>query len=621
MNKFLSLGVVGLMFLLCLFVKNVQAQNPENGLQLNWQKAISLEKSNPGKSLVYAQKAYELALIANDELLQAKIQTLMGNIYGLQQNRADKAAEYHRQAFDIYNALFTQKLIEGKALYDFFLENVTPVYQLISDEEYNRKRRDRLAIRKYQELYTELSQFFLENEVKLAKNNAPEAKKIRFEINKDKTLSNTPTNSSASLELTKDILNNKILSEEQKKLYDDYISNLEKKLTQKGVDIKDIKEQFIRENNQIKHRVHHLNLVILRKDSVGRQDSIIHHQQINLYKYKQKMKEAEHLNAAMIYRRNLAIFGIIAAFLMVLAFIFYRNSRVFKRQNNQIEEQNKELIQQNEEIITQKEYIEQTSSRLQESYRKITDNIAYTQTIQSAILPQDSVLKNAFTDHFVLYLPKDIVSGDFYWFHQTISTQFIAVVDCTGHGVSGGFMSMIGYMLLNKIIVENKNHNLSSILEELDLSIQEVLQQKVTNNTDGMAISICKIETLPNQQKHIQFCGSKQSLFYNALNTNEIQEIKGDRYFIGGDYHQNHTFNVYDLNLKTGDTLYLTTDGLIDQNDPHRKKFTREKLCKLLNDVKDKDLITQKKMIHLSLNQHQAESSQRDDITIIGLKL
>jgi serine phosphatase RsbU (regulator of sigma subunit) len=617
-----SIVFVGFSLIALLVHSLAWAQTNEAQLKSNWENALLYAKDDPGKSLAYAQKAETFALTANDLPMQAQIATLIGNIYGLNQNRPDKAAEHHRHAFEIYTTLYDQKAIKGKELYDFFLDNVSPIYELISDENYNRRRRDKLAIRKYQELYTELSQFFLANEVKLAKDAPEEAQRISFEVKKENIKNERKNLGGDEAELiTEDIKSYRSLSQEQKVLYDNYIAQLEQKLTQKGVDVKDLREQFVKENSRIRTRINQLNLAIMQKDSLMHRDSLINNQRLRLASIEQRIKDIKYSSDTAQYQRNLWIFGLFGLISAIAAFLFYRYARTIKKQKNQIEFQNQELAQRNEEIQAQKEHIEQTTARLEESYNKITDNISYTQTIQQAILPNAQTLQKSFQEYFILYLPKDVVSGDFYWFHHTPQAQFVAVVDCTGHGVSGGYMSMIGYMLLNRVIAENGNHDLSSVLRELDLSIQEILQQNVTNNTDGMAISLCKIETLANFQKRVQFAGSKQSLWYSQSTDNQLIELKGDRYFIGGDYHQNHIFHTQEVILNSGDILYLTTDGIIDQNNPSRKKFTRKRLHKLLDEIKDKDLATQKKVIHLHLNQHQADAEQRDDITMLGLKL
>jgi serine phosphatase RsbU (regulator of sigma subunit) len=598
------------------------AQSNEAQLKTNWENALLYAQDEPSKSLVYAQKAETFALTANDLPMQAQIATLIGNIYGLNQNRPDKAAEYHRHAFEIYTTLFDQKEIQGKGLYDFFLDNVSPIYELISDDSYNRRRRDKLAIRKYQELYTELGQFFLENEVRLAKDAPEAAQRISSEVKRENVKNEIRNlgNNEAEL-INQDIKNYRSLSQEQKSLYDNYIVQLEQKLAQKGVDVKDLREQFVKENSRIRSRINQLNLTIMQKDSLMYRDSLINQQRLRLASIEQRIKDIRYSSDTAQYQRNLWVFGLLGLVSAIAAFLFYQYARTIKKQKNQIEFQNQELAQRNEEIQAQKEHIEQTTAQLEESYHKITDNINYTQTIQQAILPNAQTLQKSFREHFILFLPKDIVSGDFYWFHHTQETQFVAVVDCTGHGVSGGYMSMIGYMLLNRVIAENGNHDLSDVLHELDLAIQEILQQEVTNNTDGMAITLCKIETLANLQKQVQFAGSKQSLWYRQTSDNQLVELKGDRHFIGGDYHKNYIFKTQEVILNQGDILYLTTDGLIDQNNPARKKFTRNRLQKLLEDIKDQDLATQKKIIHLHLNQHQADSEQRDDITMLGLKL
>lgn len=606
------------------------AQSNEEKLQSNLKNALQYAKSDPEKSLSFALKAETYAVKLKDLPAQAQLYTLIGNIYGLHEGKIDRALDYHRDAFEIYQTLLAQRQIDAGVVSNFYFNNVRPVYQAISKDADNAKRRDKVAIQAFQALNSEVNQFLQKNEARYADISSLEPDDENYSASTKEVLSNndpkskgktTNLNPKASRQIADDIVSYRVLNTEQKTLYDKYIAQLEQSLKQKGIDVNEIKAKFMAENERIRKQVNHLNVVILQKDFLLRQDSIINNQKMMLIEAEKKIAESKYSMETVTYRRNVLLLAVIGMFLALIAFFYYRNAKIVGKQKNQIEHQNVELAKQNEEINYQKNQIEQTSVELKESYQKITDNLAYTQTVQQAILPRPEVLNGAFSEHFVIFLPKDIVSGDFYWFHQTPQAKYMVVADCTGHGVSGGFMSIIGYMLLNKIIAEDGRENLSEILQQLDISIQEVLHQNVTDNTDGMAISICKIENLDTVQSRITFAGSKQGLIYYQQADNQLDEIRGDRSFIGGDYHQNHVFNTHQIILKKGDILYLTTDGLIDQNNPARKKYTFNKLFGLLNEIKGQSLSEQKRQIQLSLQEHQAGSEQRDDITFLGIRL
>jgi serine phosphatase RsbU (regulator of sigma subunit) len=617
-------------FILAFISWGLYAQSNEEKLQSNLKSALQYAKSDPEKSLNYALKAESFAVKLRNLPAQAQLYTLIGNIYGLHEGKIDRAVDYHRDAFEIYQTLLNQRQIDAGTISNFYVNNVRPVYQTISKDADNAKRRDRAAIQAFKELYGEVGQFLQKNEARYADITADASDNEVFNAGSEEVISNNTSkaktkiqsvNPKASRQIADDIVSNRALSTEQKSLYDKYIFQLEQSLKQKGIDINEIKAKFTAENERIKKQVSHLNVVILQKDFLLRQDSIINSQKFMLVDADKKIAEAKLNVQNLTYRRNVLILAMIGLFLGMIAFFYYRNAKIVGKQKSQIENQNIELAKQNEEINEQKTQIEHTSAELKESYQKITDNLTYTQTVQQAILPRPEALNSAFSDHFVIFMPKDIVSGDFYWFHQTPQAKYLVVADCTGHGVSGGFMSIIGYMLLNKLIAEEQNQNLANILHQLDISIQDILQQRITDNTDGMAISICKIEPMPNLQHRLSFAGSKQGLVYYQQSDNQLVEIKGDRAFIGGDFQQKRVFNTHQIVLNQGDILYLTTDGLIDQNNPARKKYTFNKLFGLLNEIKGQSLSAQKQQIQLSLRQHQADSEQRDDITFLGIRL
>ncbi len=210
---------------------------------------------------------------------------------------------------------------------------------------------------------------------------------------------------------------------------------------------------------------------------------------------------------------------------------------------------------------------------LQMKNEDITSSISYAKTIQKAILPFKETISNHF-ENFILFKPKDIVSGDFYWYVQVEKYHFMAAVDCTGHGVPGAFMSMIGSSLLNQIVNSDNEYNTAQILKKLDELIIFSLRQEQTDNNDGMDVCLCRIEK-EQSYANIQFTGAKRPLLYIKNGENKIEKLSGDRKSIGGTQKKRSTFDFtsQELILDKGSVVYLSTDGFIDQNNSERKKY------------------------------------------------
>jgi histidine kinase len=259
------------------------------------------------------------------------------------------------------------------------------------------------------------------------------------------------------------------------------------------------------------------------------------------------------------------------------------------------------------------------TSELQEQTKRITDSIRYAQTIQEAILPSNEVLQAHFHDAFVLFKPKDIVSGDFYWVAQAENYTFAAAIDCTGHGVPGSIMSMVGNTLLNEIVNIKKIYQPSAILQTLHEGIRTALRQHSTDNTDGMDLGLCRIERHETWVE-VVFAGAKRPLYYTY--NEELLKLKGDNRSIGGLFKKKETpFNDQEVILLHGDIIYLSTDGYIDQADLDKNKFGTPRFEQLLNSIKERPLKEQAEILAHQLDRHQANAEQRDDITILGIQL
>ncbi len=254
----------------------------------------------------------------------------------------------------------------------------------------------------------------------------------------------------------------------------------------------------------------------------------------------------------------------------------------------------------------------------------IQSSIAYARNIQKAILPLKRQM-DTLVETFTLFLPKDVVSGDFYW-HSDISSAetneaLFAVVDCTGHGVPGAFMSLIGNRILNRIVNERKVHEPALILTELHRFIVEALKQDSTDNNDGMDVALCKI-TKTESGATIAYAGAKRNLIIIEPSGN-TNIVKGTRKSIGGTKAQRNKTNFASetFNAPKGTTLYLSSDGYTDQNNISNKKFGSTALLDLLRQIYQEDIEKQSQILKETLQQHMGKYEQRDDITIMGIKI
>ncbi|WP_299459089.1 SpoIIE family protein phosphatase [uncultured Microscilla sp.] len=271
---------------------------------------------------------------------------------------------------------------------------------------------------------------------------------------------------------------------------------------------------------------------------------------------------------------------------------------------------------------------------ISEEFRKLhgslTESVEYAQNIQNAILPGNSSFGKLFQDYFIIYKPKDIVSGDFYWMVQTINrdkenetlskTIFLAVVDCTGHGVPGAFMSMIGTMLLNEIVSRKGIDSPARILKMMHIGVRAALKQSEGQNKDGMDICFCKIKPQNDGQQEITFAGAKRPLYYSE--DNQLFKKPGTRRSIGGDSQtRSEPFVNHTIMLATGDKLFLSTDGFKDVASPKRRNFGQQRLELLLQQGLEDTLQAHRELLLTRLKQHQQDAQQRDDITLIGVQL
>lgn len=270
--------------------------------------------------------------------------------------------------------------------------------------------------------------------------------------------------------------------------------------------------------------------------------------------------------------------------------------------------------------ITEKKRSEQRTMDANRSLivknKEITDSINYAKKIQQAILPSETFLKTNFKDGFVLYLPKDIVSGDYYFFYENDTTKYVTAIDCTGHGVPGAMMSVIANSLLKEVFYNKELNRPDDILYALDELLFDSLNKNNTEEIryDGMDISLCAINKKTNV---LEFAGAMRPLF--IVNGNEITEIKGSKFPLGY-YFDKKNFELNTIELKAGDRLYLTTDGYADQFGGNKnKKLNRKAFKELLLSLDGMDAEEQSSFLDYSLKNWKQDEEQTDDILIIGV--
>lgn len=292
----------------------------------------------------------------------------------------------------------------------------------------------------------------------------------------------------------------------------------------------------------------------------------------------------------------------------VFGFINYRTAQLAKE---------KKVL---EEKVTERTVeLKDANDKLSVAFQDIKDSINYAKKIQNAILPLDEEIKKALPQSFVLFQPRDVVSGDFYWFNRKDHLIYIAAVDCTGHGVPGAFMSMIGSSLLNEIISKKGNHDAAGVLKKLHLGVRKSLKQDRDSyeSKDGMDLALAVIDTNTNS---LQYAGAKRSLF--AFINGEFSEVKADKQSIGGlEMKDDYTFQNHNFPLQKGDTFYLFTDGYVDQFGGEKgKKYSTKRLKERLTELQSLSLSEQCKTLEKDIVQWKSDLEQVDDILVIGLR-
>ncbi|MFH2095433.1 MAG: SpoIIE family protein phosphatase, partial [Bacteroidota bacterium] len=350
-----------------------------------------------------------------------------------------------------------------------------------------------------------------------------------------------------------------------------------------------------------------------------------------------KTIEAQH---AENRKQQIIIISAIGGLIIVLVFsvILFRMFRQKRKANIMLATQNEEIRQQKEEISAQRDEIEaqrdtviKQKDHIEEQKNEIEDSIRYAKRIQTAVLPAEEYAGSILGDHFIIFRPKDVVSGDFYWAMKADHQLIVTVADCTGHGVPGAFMSMLGVSFLNEIVRKKDMLNASAILNNLRSSVIEALKQTGEEGTqkDGMDMSLAIINT-KNKQCH--WAGANNPLWIIRSKENEaidtedwVEELKPDKMPVAVHVRM-EDFTNHQLQLNAGDKIYLFSDGFSDQfGGPSGKKFLNKKFRRL---VAETSLLPMKEQCYKIeqvlddwMNNQGKKYEQVDDITVVGLKI
>jgi serine phosphatase RsbU (regulator of sigma subunit) len=361
--------------------------------------------------------------------------------------------------------------------------------------------------------------------------------------------------------------------------------------------------------------------VQVQKDTLEKQKEKISLQLEMINEQLLKIKEQENrirIQVATLEKQKLVIYFVILALLLTsfLFYYIYRSYRIKKEANIRLEEKNRTISIQKEEITLQRDLAAAQRDQIAYQKKRITDSIMYARRIQAALLPSLELFSDKL-EHFVLYKPLDIVSGDFYWVSTQGSKQIIIAADCTGHGVPGAFMSMLGVTLLNEIV--NGKHIImpDQIIENVRNGVIKSLNQVADEESlkDGMDMAVTMIDF---KRDVLWYSGANSPLY--LVRDKELIHYRADK-MPASIHYKMHPFTLHQIELKKGDAFYIFSDGYADQfGGPKHKKFMSVKLKETLVSMTDMPMLKQGEKLNEIFEQWKGNNPQVDDITLVGVR-
>lgn len=379
---------------------------------------------------------------------------------------------------------------------------------------------------------------------------------------------------------------------------------------QKG-EISDHKQTIIFQQQEVKIQKDTLSV---QKEKIALQIAKIDDQLKKISDQESKIR----LQLATLEKQKLILYFVLLALLLVsfLGYYIYRGYKIKKEANIKLEEKNRTISLQKDEIEEQKNLAEAQRDQIAYQKKHITDSIMYAKRIQTALIPSLELFSDKL-EHFVLYKPLDIVSGDFYWVSSQGSRQVIIVADCTGHGVPGAFMSMLGVTLLNEIV--NSKHILmpDQIIEHLRQGVIKSLNQVADEDSikDGMDISVCVVDFSENT---LLWAGANNPLY--LVRGGELVHYRADK-MPASIHYRMLPFTLHKIDLIKGDLFYIFSDGFADQfGGPAQKKFMSMQLKETLVAIAGQPMLKQGEKLNEIFEGWRGESPQVDDVTFIGVR-
>jgi len=387
-----------------------------------------------------------------------------------------------------------------------------------------------------------------------------------------------------------------------------------------------------------------LETISLKEDSltkIEKQKTIVELQNSQL-KDAQRIKDlAIKQQEAEAAKNKLIMYGgavgiILLIMVIVGAVIAFMQKR---KDNKQLELQKIELEVKSDQINSKNLDLEDAMEQIQYQNKNIMQSINYAQRIQEAMMPKQDLMQSLFKESFIFFKPRDIVSGDFYWFKEvqpkrngvknpsipiknsdseTVSDKkfIVSAVDCTGHGVPGAFMSMLGYNLLNDIVGKGVIEP-NEILSQLHNGIRTSLNQDATQNRDGMDMALCVIDP---ENKTMEYAGAQNPLIY--IQDGKLYRVRGNKFPVGGFQVEHHHYTKHVIKVDKPTTCYIFSDGFHDQfGGPQSRKFMTKNFRDLLYEIYQMPMEEQKNILELVINEWMGDNEQTDDILIIGFQL
>lgn len=562
---------------------------------------LFLDQKKYSEALNYSKNALTYLYKADNKAQIANAYARIGNVFGDKTNpayNADSVLYYYKKSLELFTEIGHQR-------------GIAVIYNNISSIYVDQKEPEK-AIEYYKKAFDMRSKLGDQNGLAIILNNLGTCYQSM------KSYETAIHYLNKSLEISKKI-------SKPDMIIDNY-SNLSSCYSDKG---------------DYKKALYYRNLYIEVKDSLFNETNTraISDMQTK-YESEKKEKEIEILNQNKILSslknaqqkeklesQRYIIYGSIIVIIVVISLLFFLLRLFFQKQasNKKLKEQNIEILQQKEEIVTQRDEIEaqrdlvtKQKNEIEIIHEEVTSSIRYAHLIQDALLPSKEQLQECFSEYFLLFIPRDIVSGDFFWSTKIKNHTIFCVADCTGHGVPGGFMSMLGISFLNEIIRKDEIIHPAEILNQLREHMISSLKQKgdISGQKDGLDIALCVIN---NDTLEMKFSGAYNPCY--VVRQNELIEIKGDRMPIAF-YQRMDSFSQKEFQLKKGDYIYLFSDGFIDQfGGDSRKKFMTNKFKNTLLGICTLKATDQQKELERIYLEWKKDYNQVDDITILGIKV